>query len=71
MNNNTLTLLIPNNGRDFFEGCLNGQNFRIKTGEPVEVPISIANIVLESQRAAAVGKEAVAAYCQAGGKKLM
>lgn len=67
----TITVYIPSNGSDYIDGCLNGQNFRIKTGEPVEVPLNLAAIILDSRRAVTVGQDAVAAYRQAGGKRLM
>lgn len=66
-----VTLFIPDEGQRFFEGSLNGKNFRIKTGEPVEVPINIARIVMDSQRAIRFAKTAVDAFCSAGGKRLM
>ncbi len=71
MKNETITLLIPRSGRDYIEGCLNGSNFRIRAGEPVEVPKHLAAIILDSQKAVAVGKSAVAAYCGSGGKRIL
>lgn len=71
MKKDTMLLFIPNEGRTYVEGCINGQNFRIKTGEPVEVPKNIAEVIIESQRAIGVDKRSIDAFKKAGGKRIM
>lgn len=67
----TVSVYIPALGDEpFIEGCCNGTNFRIKTGEVVEVPVYIANILRTSIQGMQRGAAAIEAYTAAGGKKL-
>lgn len=67
----TVSVYIPALGDEpYIEGCLNGTNFRIKTGEVVEVPAYIANILRSAIVGMQRGAAAVEAYTAAGGKKL-
>ncbi|MDO4544324.1 MAG: hypothetical protein Q4C01_07200 [Clostridia bacterium] len=71
MEKKTMLMFIPNTGMNYVEGSLNGHNFRIKTGEAVEVPLELAAIVTESQRAIAIDKKSVDAFVQTGGKRVL
>ena len=66
--NKTTTLYLPTDAGAYVEGCLNGRNFRVKTGEFVEVPSYIAKILTASGRARAVSAQTAAAFAAPGGK---
>lgn len=68
----TVTLYLPENPNEpFVEGCINGTNFRIRTGAVVEVPLRIAKVLEESRRDLLKGKALTEAFQQPGGRKLM
>lgn len=68
MNPESITLYLPADAGAYVEGCLNGKNFRVKTGTFVEVPRYIAQILLASGRARAVSAQNTAAFAAPGGK---
>ncbi len=53
-----------------WEGGLNGYFFRIRRGEPVEVPESIAQLIRENERVRELARGALNAYRNGRGKKL-
>lgn len=66
-----VTMLIPAEGNgSHVEGCINGTNFRIKTGVPVTVPLRIAAVITDSQRQLYQGEQLVAAFEAYGGKRI-
>ena len=54
----------------FLEGAINGVTFRIPAGRIVEVPKRIADVIRESRSSLQEGERAVAAFRDAGGRKL-
>ena len=66
-----ITIYIPAEGNgDFVDGCLNGKNFRIKTGVMVEVPPYIARILTTSNHAQRMSERMAAGFAGSGGKKV-
>ncbi len=53
-----------------WEGGLNGYFFRIRRGEPVEVPEAIAELIRENNRVSELSRGAVHEYRRGRGKKL-
>lgn len=67
----TVTMLIPTEGNgSHVEGCINGTNFRIKTGVPVTVPARIAALIADSQRQLYQGEQLVSAFEAYGSKRI-
>lgn len=67
----TVTMLIPSEGNgSHVEGCINGTNFRIKTGVPVDVPARIAAVIADSQKQLYQGEQLVSAFEAYGGKRI-
>ena len=60
----------PENGEAFWEGGINGHFFRIRTGEPVEVPESLARLIADSAKTERLAKKRVSAYASGGGKRV-
>ena len=58
------------NGEAFWEGGINGHFFRIRTGEPVEVPASLARIIGQSAKTRRMAEVRVSSYAAGKGKKL-
>ncbi len=54
----------------FVEGAINGTNFRIRTGEIVQIPERIAAVLEGSRLAVLAGEARVKAFAAAGGKEL-
>jgi hypothetical protein len=52
------------------EGALNGVNFRIPTGVPVDVPLRIYQVLEESRREDPVDDPWTNGFTAAGGRKL-
>ena len=68
----TVSVFLPTEGNGpYVEGALNGVNFRIRTGTVVEVPERIAAILAASRTGLSLGAEAVGAFAESGGKRLM
>ena len=68
----TISVYLPEEGNGpYVEGALNGVSFRIRTGTVVEVPERIAAILAASRTGLSVDAEAVGAFVEAGGKRLM
>ena len=66
-----ITIYIPTEGNgDYVDGCLNGKNFRVKTGVMAEVPLHIARILEEAGRATRMSQGMAAAFTSPGGKKV-
>ena len=67
----TIRLILPeaDNG-PYVEGALNGVNFRIPTGVPVEVPLRIWAVLEESRRGDPVNDHWMNGFTAAGGRKL-
>ncbi|MCL2695268.1 MAG: hypothetical protein FWE69_02965 [Clostridiales bacterium] len=67
----TVTIYIPEQGNGaYVDGCLNGKNFRVKTGVMVEVPLYIARILEGAKRAKRMSERGVASFVTPGGKKV-
>ena len=67
----TIRLILPEteNG-PYVEGALNGVNFRIPTGVPVDVPLRIYRVLDESRRTDPASRQWMAGFTAAGGQKL-
>ncbi len=52
------------------EGALNGVNFRIPTGVPVDVPLRIYRVLEESRRTDPASRQWMDGFIAAGGQKL-
>ena len=67
----TIRLILPeaDNG-PYVEGALNGVNFRIPTGVPVEVPLHIYRVLEESRRSDPANDQWMNSFTAAGGRKL-
>ena len=67
----TIRLILPEteNG-PYVEGALNGVNFRIPTGVPVDVPLRIYRVLEESHRVDPFSEEWMNSFTAAGGQKL-
>ena len=67
----TIRLILPeeDNG-PYVEGALNGVNFRIPTGVPVEVPLRSWAVLEESRRGDPVNDHWMNGFTSAGGRKL-
>lgn len=61
-------IIAEDGGNKFWEGGINGHFFRIKRGEPVEIPESLAKVIEQSARTMRQGEELVKAYKGAGKK---
>lgn len=60
----------PENGETHCEGGINGHFFRIRTGETVEVPQSLATLIAQSAQVRYESEARVRAYRKSGGKKV-
>lgn len=60
----------PENGETHWEGGINGHFFRIRTGEAVEVPKSLATLIAQSAQVRFESEARVRAYRKNGGKKV-
>ena len=60
----------PENGESHWEGGVNGHFFRIRTGEPVAVPQSLATLIAQSAQVRLESEARVRAYRKSGGKKV-
>ena len=66
-----VTIVIqPENGEAYWEGGVNGHIFRIRTGEPVAVPQSLATLIAQSAQVRYESEARVRAYRKSGGKKV-
>ena len=63
-------ILAPEQGNEYWEGGINGYFLRIKRGEKVSVPESIARLIAESQQVSILAERRVAEYKRGSGKKL-
>ena len=54
----------------YVEGALNGVNFRIPTGVPVDVPLRIYGVLEESRRVDPASAQWMNGFTAAGGQKL-
>jgi len=59
-------IIEKDGGNQFWEGGINGHFFRIKRGEYVEIPESLAKVIEQSARTMRQGEELVKAYKGAG-----
>ena len=66
----TLTIQ-PENGESHWEGGVNGHFFRIRTGEPVAGPQSLATLIAQSAQVRYESEARVRAYRKSGGKKVI
>ncbi len=57
-------------GETYWEGGINGHFFRIKTGEPVAVPKSLATLISQSAQVRYESEVRVRSYRKSGGKKV-
>ena len=60
----------PENGESHWEGGINGHFFRIRTGEAVEVPQSLATLIAQSAQVRYESEARLRAYRKSGGKKV-
>ena len=67
----TITIILPEAGNGpYVEGALNGVNFRIPTGVPVDVPVRIWRVLEESRRTDPAAARWMDGFTAAGGQKL-
>ncbi len=67
----TIRVILPEAGYGpYVEGALNGVNFRIPTGVPVDVPLRIYGVLEESRRADAACAQWMNGFTATGGQKL-
>lgn len=58
-----VTVVIQDDGRGgYWEGGINGHFFRIRTGEPVELPESLAKLIAENRAVLRESARRVAAF---------
>lgn len=68
----TIRLILPKEGNGpYVEGALNGVNFRIPTGVPVDVPVRIYRVLEQSRQADPAMAQWMNGFTAAGGRKLM
>lgn len=60
----------PESGESHWEGGINGHFFRIRTGESVDVPKSLATLIAQSAQVRFESEARVRAYRKSGGKKV-
>ena len=66
-----IRLILPKEGYGpYVEGALNGVNFRIPTGVPVEVPLRIYRVLEESRRVDPAYERWMNGFTATGGMKL-
>lgn len=65
-----VTMVLPVESGRYVEGALNGVNFRIPTGVPVEVPMRIYRVLEQSRRESDTSKNMLQGFTAAGGWKL-
>ena len=67
----TIRVILPEVGNGpFVEGALNGVNFCIPTGVPVDVPLRIYQVLEESRRVDPVHADWMRGFTATGGQKL-
>ena len=67
----TIRLILPEAGNGpYVEGALNGVNFRIPIGVPVEVPLRIYSVLEESRRGDPGFEQWMNGFTATGGQKL-
>ena len=67
----TIRLILPEAGNGpYVEGALNGVNFRIPTGVPVEVPLRIYRVLEESRTEDPSAQWMTEGFTAVGGRKL-
>ncbi len=60
----------PENAEAYWEGGINGHFFRIRTGESVAVPRSLAALIAQSAQVRYESNARMSAYRKSGGKKV-
>ena len=60
----------PESGESHWEGGINGHFFRIRTGEPVEIPQSLATLITQSAQVRYESEVKTQDYCKSGGKRI-
>lgn len=60
----------PENNEAFWEGGINGHFFRIKTDTPVQVPLSLAGLIAQSNVVRRESEAAVQAFRRGSGKRV-
>jgi len=66
-----IRLILPREGYGpYVEGALNGVNFRIPTGVPVEVPLRLYRVLEESRRGDPTARLVTEGFTAVGGRKL-
>ena len=60
----------PESGESHWEGGINGHFFRIRTGEAVEIPQSLATLIAQSTQVRYESEARMHAYRKSGGKKV-
>jgi hypothetical protein len=66
----TTITIQPEGGETHWEGGVNGHFFRIRAGEPVAVPQSLATLIAQSAQVRYESEERIRAYRKGGGKKV-
>ena len=70
-NEDKVTITIqPESDESHWEGGINGHFFRIRTGEAVDVPKSLATLIAQSAQVRYESEARVKAYRKSGGKKV-
>ena len=65
-----LTVVLGGRSDDApWEGGINGHFFRIKRGEPVEGPESLAKLIRQNEQIGILSRRSARAYASANGKK--
>jgi hypothetical protein len=60
----------PESGESHWEGGFNGHFFRIRTGEAVEIPQSLATLIAQSAQVRYESEVKTRDYCRSGGKRI-
>ena len=63
--------IMVHNGREYWEGGINGHMFRIKTGELVEVPQDLAVLIKQNAKVMEQSKKEVEEFRKPSGKNIM
>ena len=64
-------VILPDQGQGrYVEGAMNGVNFRIPTGMPVEIPLRIWRVLEASRRESANSQQLTRGFTVSGGLRL-
>ena len=60
----------PESCESHWEGGINGHFFRIRTGEPVDMPKSLATLIAQRAQVLSESEARTSAYRKSGGKRI-